>query len=696
MIKKFDIQNFGSYKNYKWSKLLCNEKGYFDKVNVIYGRNYSGKTTLSRMLRTIENKELHEDYKDAIFNIDTYTTPSCFNEKNLNQTHYQEEVFVYNTDFVKENLKWLVTDEGKISSFAILGKENVELKEKIKEIKEKLDSEKISFLKMEEDYRNKENVVNTLNFEMNSLLTNQARNIRVEPQFYGEPNYNRTHLEKELSTARTEILNEDEIFQYKSRLKENKKPTIEISKSINIDLINSFDITVINTLLSKKIKLSETIVELVENNILEEWIKIGYEIHKDKESHCKFCDGPLEDDLYTKIENHFSTESKQLMSSIDKKVKELEILKEREIENLRNKHFYIEFQGRVDELAFNMEEVIEEQKKWINEVIDHLKSRRKSIFTPLAPVEQYTGRVNDDNKKAYQIIVDEHNNKHNNLNQEHKRIKKLLKENKVAEIKRDTEYGLKKIAIDTETKELQKLKDIYNSKKTARIEETALHDEYVGQLSAEENTKTLINQYLKVFFSRNQITIQFHQNGSERLFKIMRGSQLAHNLSEGERRIISFCYYLAKISDSLKKKESKEKLILYIDDPISSLDNNHVFTVFSLIDDLIIRQGNYKQLFVSTHSLEFLRYLRRLNINVKEKEEVKYYFIEREIREKDNDSKSNFTRMPSYLEKYTTEFNYLFSEIYKFQKQSSERYSDKVYHDYTTHYNLPNNIRKFL
>ena len=227
MIKKFDIQSFGSYKNYKWSKLLCDENGYFNKVNIIYGRNYSGKTTLSRMLRTIENKELHDDYKDAVFNIDTYTTPDCFNESNINQTNYQEEVFVYNTDFVKENLQWLVTDEGKISSFAILGKENIEIKEKIENIKEKLESEKSSFLKSEEDYLNKVKVVNGLSQDMNNLLTNQARHIREEPQFYGEPNYKRPQLEKDLSKVKTGVLKEDTIFQYKTFLKEGKKLKIE-------------------------------------------------------------------------------------------------------------------------------------------------------------------------------------------------------------------------------------------------------------------------------------------------------------------------------------------------------------------------------------------------------------------------------------------------------------------------------------
>jgi len=47
-----------------------------------------------------------------------------------------------------------------------------------------------------------------------------------------------------------------------------------------------------------------------------------------------------------------------------------------------------------------------------------------------------------------------------------------------------------------------------------------------------------------------------------------------------------------------------------IDDPISSLDSNHVFFVFSLIDSIIAKPKKYTQLFISTHNLDFLKYIK--------------------------------------------------------------------------------------
>lgn len=64
-IKKIDINNFGSYKNYTW----INKDIEFKDVNIIYGRNYSGKTTLSRIFKCLENKNSHRDYENPNFSV---------------------------------------------------------------------------------------------------------------------------------------------------------------------------------------------------------------------------------------------------------------------------------------------------------------------------------------------------------------------------------------------------------------------------------------------------------------------------------------------------------------------------------------------------------------------------------------------------------------------------------------------------
>lgn len=57
------------------------------------------------------------------------------------------------------------------------------------------------------------------------------------------------------------------------------------------------------------------------------------------------------------------------------------------------------------------------------------------------------------------------------------------------------------------------------------------------------------------------------------------------------------------------------------------------------------------------------------------------------------DKNSQIKRLPKYLNKYTTEFNYLFEQIYKFQNIDIEADEDK---QLILTYNFGNNLRKFL
>lgn len=108
MIKKISsIKNFAVFRNFDWYSSIQSSTIEFDKLNIIYGRNYSGKTTLSRIFRCFELGHINEKYADAEFELDCDEgSMSC---KNLSAHSYQIRVF--NKDFIKENLSWLVDEE---------------------------------------------------------------------------------------------------------------------------------------------------------------------------------------------------------------------------------------------------------------------------------------------------------------------------------------------------------------------------------------------------------------------------------------------------------------------------------------------------------------------------------------------------------------------------------------------------------
>lgn len=150
MFKKIDIKKFGLYKRFVWQ---ANMKP-FSRVNIIYGRNYSGKTTLSRIFDCVGQAAMHKDYADGEFTLKTDTDEEVTN----NNLEYDGLVRVYNADYVSQNLSWLKNeDEGEIKSFTLLGAENKKAQEEINALEEKLgDVEKKTGLRYEYYTKNKD------------------------------------------------------------------------------------------------------------------------------------------------------------------------------------------------------------------------------------------------------------------------------------------------------------------------------------------------------------------------------------------------------------------------------------------------------------------------------------------------------------------------------------------------------------
>jgi len=169
-------------------------------------------------------------------------------------------------------------------------------------------------------------------------------------------------------------------------------------------------------------------------------------------------------------------------------------------------------------------------------------------------------------------------------------------------------------------------------------------------------------------------------------FAIRRGDQVAHNLSEGECSLVAFCYFMAKLEDA---ESVGRKLIVYIDDPVSSLDSNHVFFMQSLIESSLTRpEGRggqrdyrYEQVFIATHNLEFLKYVHSLSKPNDEFGGTAYFLIE------SGAAGSTIRRMPKHLRKYATEFVYLFDKVYRSREASDSEDSAFAF---------GNNLRKFL
>lgn len=104
------------------------------------------------------------------------------------------------------------------------------------------------------------------------------------------------------------------------------------------------------------------------------------------------------------------------------------------------------------------------------------------------------------------------------------------------------------------------------------------------------------------------------------------GEKVFQSLSEGEKTLITFLYFIEKCNGSMSKDSDladKEKIVV-IDDPISSLSQNYIYDIASIIHSKIIKGNRFKKVIILTHSLFFYQELLKLAPSGKDKFNEKY------------------------------------------------------------------------
>lgn len=98
------------------------------------------------------------------------------------------------------------------------------------------------------------------------------------------------------------------------------------------------------------------------------------------------------------------------------------------------------------------------------------------------------------------------------------------------------------------------------------------------------------------------------QKYTDNLYRVVRAgdSQDAfHSLSEGEKMMISFLYFCELCKGKASTEDTHAQRIAVIDDPISSLSHVFIFSVGQLIRSVFFRGDRFSQVIVLTHSLYF-------------------------------------------------------------------------------------------
>ncbi|KXO81622.1 hypothetical protein AYK86_10050 [Acinetobacter venetianus] len=695
------IDNFGIFKNFDWDSSLSyqhksNTEIYnFKDINIFYGRNYSGKTSLSKIIRSLEKRIVPSKYDQPEFKIE-FSDGSIISQNNL--TTHAHPIYVYNSDFVKENLKFIHDENANIESFSVtLGGDNQQIVDRIQELNSKLGSNEentksgvfLNIYNKEVDLRNaKENHSNKYR-DLEKLLTDKAtRNsdsIKNQHSLFGDINYNVTKLKNEISEVQNssfQILTEAQINVQKALVNQKELPDPPELSTYALNFSQLIELT--NEILKTTVGGSQKIEELVNNSILNSWVQTGHQLHKDRTS-CAFCTHEITENRRIELRNHFDQETQNLQNRITKGIEHLTSLINGENFkiNFDINHYYQQYYTELSSLKTELTMALEKQKNSLEQLIKLLESKNKHLFTSLETkypqnhAEEITSVI-----KKIEAIRTQCIQQNDFLVNQQNQAKKALRLNHIYHFLQDINYTQQNTDISLAFEAIAPLEIELATLQTRRTSITAEIKSEEDKLKSEGEACARINSILNHDFGHQALSLNAIEtpNAQNIHFEIQRNGAKAHNLSEGEQSLISFCYFLAKIQDDL---DQNKKPIIWIDDPISSLDSNHIFFIFSLIEEKIVNNQKFGQLFISTHNLEFLKYLKRLN--GKKWGNIQFFIIKRNF-----DSSAIF-QMPIYMKNYFSELNFLFHQLYLCA--SEENINDQNYNSF---YNFPNNARKFL
>jgi len=190
-----------------------------------------------------------------------------------------------------------------------------------------------------------------------------------------------------------------------------------------------------------------------------------------------------------------------------------------------------------------------------------------------------------------------------------------------------------------------------------------------------------LNEELAHYLGREELQFEPVDQG----YRVVRGGQPAWHLSDGERTAIAFLHFLKSLQGT---DFNLEQGVVVIDDPVSSLDANSLFSAFGFMKSRAAKAG---QLVILTHNFAFFRQIRNWfdHINKHEKKSGPCNFYMLKSTSSEGQRSAEISGMDSFLTEYESEYHFLFRQVYEASQAPAGDSLEK-------YYALPNMARRML
>jgi wobble nucleotide-excising tRNase len=625
MITKIDsLEYIGKFQKFEWRSDVPS----FSRVNLIFGYNGSGKTLISNVFRLFSKQR--EDENDLLFKeLSTDNNARIEISVDGKKIHYspaaeRKDIYVFNSDFISEHVFDGTVAKCKEFDSAIVTREHLrnpqiaKIEQELNTLNNECQEQQNQKKKLEDKF---EEIKGRLSTEFNAKIKGKrAPSINI-------PNVSISLTMNEIKQELKRAYEDFSLSQKQEKLNSDIQE-LEILgfNKIDVDFERVSKALAVNLPEEARKKVQRKIDALrtvkLKNSTLNEWLENGYQLLQYSKNmgrqNCPLCESSPEtgfDDIITDYQAFFSGEYNSLITELDTLLHDYQSHRSFLELNKKGEEKLTAIEGRYSEIYTRKKEKPslkgDEAKKALEEVIASLQSKKSNPEKVIGEIplglrqylEGYNSSIADlDNiKKEILAIL---KNKSLDPDKIIAKIKPLMErcahvefdsfdegdqiENykRVQREIRDFDENIKKLRLQR-SKEISKLKD-----------ESRYVNTFLKQLSI-----THFSVLIGKRWSEDNIQINF-SSGVTR-------SKLRHSLSESEKTALAFAYFLSKIKYEILDNNNADikKVIIVIDDPISSLDENRLHITACIISGLFEAA---EQLFVLSHNLLFMRFMNNL------------------------------------------------------------------------------------
>jgi len=661
----------GVLGEYRWPVGLSD----FGRLNLIFGWNGSGKTSLSRMLRSLELRE----------NATSFEANLSFGSTRLESDNFSDSklpIRVFNRHFVDE----VVTgSQGAGAPYIlVVGPKNAKRQTTLQTLRDRRTDISDADDRAQARSRAAADGMDTWLVTRAALLKESSRKLggsnrldNLNKRSYA--NESKKYIvgqlppQLQLSVARESELRS--ITGAKLTARVNPLPTYRAPSITNAE-------TRVAALLHRT-ALSTVVQLLAADTELEIWAKDGLSIHRRHgATSCLFCEAKLSNTRLAVLEAHFSEAYQALELDIDA-----------EIETLKSQTSVTYVSGLPGEGAVysdlladyrSAEAALLAEDARINASLKKLtallRAKRQAMNTAQTLGTAVANAEGEDSETAVEAdplakmttCLASHNERCDKFDETSASAKEELAAAFFCE-------GLSEFAArESDLGELEaQARECAKALRGLDLAIQALEQDLSDHLRPAAELNNELCAYL------GHASVEFIDAGTG--YKLKNRDGDAEFLSDGERTAIALLYFLKCLEDdSIKGLEP----IVVLDDPISSLDENAIYNAFGFIKQRTRKAG---QLIVLTHNYVFFglvrNWMRQENRRAQNGDIANFYMLERVS--EDGGTRTELQELDPLLRDHESDYHYLFSCL-------ALEAASKAPRNYADYYAYPNMARRLL